>query len=106
MHNRLVKWLHVSEQDQTFFVGGFYFAVRVRALIEGLTVHLKAGGSFCFSHTVLWNAGVRALVLSSYLTQAQAVVTAELKSANTFIEALTSYFHAYLCFYILWLYFI
>lgn len=47
-----------------------------------LTVHLKAGRSFGFAHTVLRHAGVRALILSSHLTQAQAVVTADLESAK------------------------
>lgn len=54
-----------------------------------LTVHLEAGGSFCFSHTVLWHTGIRSLIFSSYLTQTQAVVAADLKSANTFIGAFT-----------------
>lgn len=50
-----------------------------------LTVHLEGAWSFGFAHAVLWHAGVRALVLTSRLGQAQAVVTADLKSGKNII---------------------
>lgn len=48
-----------------------------------LTMHLKGTRCLGLAHTVLWNAGVRSLILSSHLCQTQAVVAADLKSANT-----------------------